>query len=82
MSSPIVLADTNVIIELVKSKPDPQVMRWLQSVQLEASCAMQSQLATRKFRGQLLLVLTTFQSSEPCPLLLPIACSRNIVQVP
>ena len=33
MSSPIVLADTNVIIELVKSKPDPQVMRWLQSVQ-------------------------------------------------
>ena len=33
MSSPIVLADTNFIIELVKSKPDPQVMRWLQSVQ-------------------------------------------------
>ena len=29
----IVLADTNVISELVKSTPDAQVMRWLQTVQ-------------------------------------------------
>ena len=33
MSGTIVLADTNVISELVKSKPDTQVMRWLQTVQ-------------------------------------------------
>lgn len=32
MSGPIVLADTNVISELVKNKPDTQVTRWLQTV--------------------------------------------------
>lgn len=34
MSTTIVLADTNVISEFVKSTPDAQVMRWLQTVQL------------------------------------------------
>ena len=33
MSGPMVLADTNVISEFVKSTPDAQVMRWLASVQ-------------------------------------------------
>ena len=33
MSSAIVLADTNVISELVKSSPDANVMRWLKTVQ-------------------------------------------------
>ena len=36
MSATIVLADTNVISEFVKSTPDAQVMRWLQTVQLMA----------------------------------------------
>ena len=36
MSATIVLADTNVISEFVKSTPDVQVMRWLQTVQLMA----------------------------------------------
>ena len=33
MSATVVLADTCVVSEFVKSSPDPQVMRWLQSVQ-------------------------------------------------
>ncbi len=33
MSANIVLADTNVLSELVKATPDAQVMRWLESVQ-------------------------------------------------
>ena len=33
MSATIVLADTNVISEFVKSTPDAQVMRWLTTVQ-------------------------------------------------
>lgn len=33
MSATIVLADTNVISELVKGAPDANVMRWLQTVQ-------------------------------------------------
>lgn len=33
MSAAIVLADTNVISELVKNSPDANVMRWLQTVQ-------------------------------------------------
>ena len=36
MSATVVLADTNVISEFVKSAPDAQVMRWLQTVQLMA----------------------------------------------
>ena len=40
MSATIVLADTNVISEFVKSTPDAQVMRWLQSVQLMAISAV------------------------------------------
>ena len=36
MSATIVLADTNVISEFVKSTPDAQFMRWLQTVQLMA----------------------------------------------
>ncbi len=32
MSAPIVLADTNVISEFVKSNPDAHVMHWLTSV--------------------------------------------------
>jgi predicted nucleic acid-binding protein len=40
MGSTIVLADTNVISEFVKSTPDVQVMRWLQSVQLMAISAI------------------------------------------
>lgn len=40
MGSTIVLADTNVISEFVKSTPDEQVMRWLQSVQLMAISAI------------------------------------------
>ena len=40
MVSTIVLADTNVISEFVKSTPDEQVMRWLQSVQLMAISAI------------------------------------------
>ncbi len=32
MSATIVLADTNVISEFIKSSPDAQVMRWLQTV--------------------------------------------------
>ena len=33
MSNTIFLADTNVLSELLKITPDPQVMRWLLSVQ-------------------------------------------------
>lgn len=33
MSGSVVLADTNVISEFVKSNPDAQVMRWLRTVQ-------------------------------------------------
>jgi len=40
MSAAVVLADTNVISEFVKSTPDGQVMRWLQSVQLMAISAV------------------------------------------
>ena len=40
MSATIVLADTIVISEFVKSTPDAQVMRWLQSVQLMAISAV------------------------------------------
>jgi predicted nucleic acid-binding protein len=40
MSATIVLADTNVISEFVKSTPDAQVMRWLESVQLMAISAV------------------------------------------
>ena len=40
MSATIVLADTNVISELVRSTPDPQVMRWLQTVPLMALSAV------------------------------------------
>ena len=40
MSATVVLADTNVISEFVKSTPDVQVMRWLQSVQLMAISAI------------------------------------------
>jgi predicted nucleic acid-binding protein len=36
MSTTIVLADTNVVSEFVKKTPDPQVMQWLQSVELMA----------------------------------------------
>ena len=40
MSATVVLADTNVIGEFVKSTPDGQVMRWLESVQLMAISAI------------------------------------------
>ena len=40
MRATIVLADTNVISEFVKSTPDAQVMRWLESVQLLAISAV------------------------------------------
>lgn len=40
MSANVVLADTNVISELVKGNPDAQVMRWLQSVQAMAISAV------------------------------------------
>ena len=40
MSATIVLADTNVISEFVKSTPDAQVMRWLASVQSLAISAV------------------------------------------
>jgi predicted nucleic acid-binding protein len=40
MSASIVLADTNVISEFVKSNPDVQVMRWLTSVQRLAISAV------------------------------------------
>ena len=40
MSGPMVLADTNVISEFVKSTPDAQVMRWLASVQSLAISAV------------------------------------------
>ena len=40
MSGSIVLADTNVISEFVKSTPDAQVMRWLASVQSLAISAV------------------------------------------
>ncbi|HRK39025.1 MAG TPA: type II toxin-antitoxin system VapC family toxin [Burkholderiaceae bacterium] len=40
MSAHIVLADTNVIGELVKGSPNAQVMRWLQSVQAMAISAV------------------------------------------
>ncbi|MBJ7419406.1 MAG: type II toxin-antitoxin system VapC family toxin [Rhodoferax sp.] len=40
MIATVVLADTNVISEFVKSTPDVQVMRWLQSVQLMAISAI------------------------------------------
>ena len=36
----IVLADTNVISELVKKTPDARVMQWLQSVELMAISAI------------------------------------------
>jgi predicted nucleic acid-binding protein len=40
VSATIVLADTNVISELVKGTPDANVMRWLQTVQLLAISAV------------------------------------------
>ena len=40
MSATIVLADTNVISEFVKSTPDAQVMRWLTTVQRLAISAV------------------------------------------
>jgi predicted nucleic acid-binding protein len=40
MSGPMVLADTNVISEFVKSTPDAQVMRWLASLQSLAISAV------------------------------------------
>ena len=40
MSATIVLADTNVISEFVRSTPDAQVMRWLQTVPLMAISAI------------------------------------------
>ncbi len=40
MSATVVLADTNVISEFVKTTPDVQVMRWLESVQLMAISAV------------------------------------------
>ena len=40
VAATIVLADTNVISELVKSTPDARVMRWLESVQLIAISAI------------------------------------------
>lgn len=40
MRATIVLADTNVISEFVKSTSDAQVMRWLQTVQLMAISAI------------------------------------------
>jgi predicted nucleic acid-binding protein len=40
MSGPIVLADTHVISEFVKSTPDAQVMRWLETVQRLAISAV------------------------------------------
>jgi len=40
MIATVVLADTKVISEFVKSTPDVQVMRWLQSVQLMAISAI------------------------------------------
>ena len=40
MSVTVVLADTNVISEFVKTTPDGQVMRWLESVQLMAISAI------------------------------------------
>jgi hypothetical protein len=40
MSATVVLADTNVISEFVKTTPDGQVMRWLESVQLMAISAV------------------------------------------
>lgn len=55
MSGIIVLADTNVITELVKSTPDAQVMRWLKSVQSMAISVVTLEeahfgLATRNVR--------------------------------
>ena len=40
MSGSIVLADTNVISEFVKSTPEAQVMRWLETVQRLAISAV------------------------------------------
>ena len=40
MSATVVLADTNVISEFVKTTPDGQVMRWRESVQLMAISAI------------------------------------------
>ena len=40
MSATVVLADTCVISEFVKTTPDGQVMRWLESVQLMAISAI------------------------------------------
>ena len=40
MSGSIVLADTHVISEFVKSTPDAQVMRWLETVQRLAISAV------------------------------------------
>lgn len=40
MSATVVLADINVISEFVKTTPDGQVMRWLESVQLMAISAI------------------------------------------
>jgi predicted nucleic acid-binding protein len=40
VSTSVVLADTNVISELVKTTPDAQVMRWLQTVQRIAISAV------------------------------------------
>jgi len=58
VSAAIVLADTNVISELVKNSPDANVMRWLQAVQFlsisavtleEAHFGLAWQPNTRKF---------------------------------
>lgn len=40
MNATVVLADTNVMSELVKKTPDTQVMRWLQSVERMAISAV------------------------------------------
>jgi predicted nucleic acid-binding protein len=75
MSGPMVLADTNVISEFVKSTPDAQVMRWLASVQSLAISAVTLEDAhfglawqpnTRKlalFNGLLAQMLTVYAIS-------------------
>jgi predicted nucleic acid-binding protein len=75
MSGPMVLADTNVISEFVKSTPDAQVMRWLASVQSlaisavtleEAHFGLAWQPNTRKlalFNGLLAQMLTVYAIS-------------------
>ena len=75
MSGPMVLADTNVISEFVKSTPDAQVMRWLASLQSlaisavtleEAHFGLAWQPNTRKlalFNGLLAQMLTVYAIS-------------------